>query len=350
MGMFMKKRYIFGSLILVIGLLLLICPVTAADIKTINAGNTVFIGEQGLDIRGAIGPTPGTQIGWWASGASISGSSPDYTLTVADPSNFYVSPSEFSTRTGSWYVLPAKTQAFNVVDPQLEIRVEDTTVSVDVTNKWVPTDDELRFRIDSNLIQMAQRTGSVPVTIKVQSPDGGVYSSLINKAGASTSLVDYALTTTPQYTGAIWSTSNRGTYIPGTYTIWVECNVNSMKDNYGQSGKTISNKVTLLNQDRNPLIGNQGYVTNPTTAVTTTIPTSVTTKSTASIVTTAIPVTTIPAPVLPTTEVTPPVETTPPITTMPESTAVPTTHTPGFGAGLAIAALIFGLVLCLKEK
>ncbi|MCK9631311.1 MAG: DUF3821 domain-containing protein [Methanoregula sp.] len=323
----------------------------AADFKTISAGNTVYIGEQGLDITSIL--ASGTQIGWWASGASISGSSPDYTLTVADASNFYVSPSEFSTRTGSWYVLPAKTQAFNVVDPQLDIRVEDTTVSVDVTNKWVPTDDELQFRIDSNLVQIAQRTGSggsVPVTIKVQSPDGGVYSSLINKAGTSTSLVDYLLTTTPQYTGAIWGTSNRGTYIPGTYTIWVECNVNSMKDNYGQSGKTISNKVTLLNQDRNPLIGNQGYVTNPTTAVTTKIYTTVTTRSTTSVVPTTIPATTIPVTTLPTTDVTAPVETILPITTMPESTAVPTTHTPGFEAGLAIAAAIFGLVLCLKKK
>ena len=49
-----------------------------------------------------------------------------------------------------------------------------------------------------------------------------------------------------------------------------------MKDNYGQIGKTISQQVSLLNQDQNPLIANSGYITNPTTQITI-LPTQITT-------------------------------------------------------------------------
>ena len=64
-------------------------------------------------------------------------------------------------------------------------------------------------------------------------------------------------------------------YPPGTYTIWAVCNVNSMNDNYNQAGKTISQQVSLLDQDNNPLIGNKGYVTNPTTPPTTAVTTPI---------------------------------------------------------------------------
>jgi hypothetical protein len=120
-----------------------------------------------------------------------------------------------------------------------------------------------------------------------------------------------------------------------------------MKDNYGQTGKTISNAASLLNQDQNPLINNKGYVTNPTTTVTTVttrIPTIVTAKVTTLVPTTALPTTT------PATEIPTSVETLPASPEIVESTTVPTTHTPGFGTGLAIAAAIVGLVLFLRKK
>ena len=41
----------------------------SAVINTIQQGNTVFIGEEGLDISAAMGPD--TTIGWWASAAEI---------------------------------------------------------------------------------------------------------------------------------------------------------------------------------------------------------------------------------------------------------------------------------------
>ncbi|MDP3565128.1 MAG: DUF3821 domain-containing protein [Methanoregula sp.] len=346
----MMSKNAISCFLLILGVIFLINPVFAA-INTIRPGDTVFIGEQGLDVTLAL--EGDTQIGWWASAASIADSSPTGLVSVSNPASFSISQSPFGYQTGVWYHLnpsgKANGTAFNVADPQLDIIVEDTTVNVDVTNKWVPTDDELRFRIDSNLVPISGRTGQsfTPITIKVQSPDGALFSALISKSGVTTSIVDYPVTTTPQYvspTGPIWGTSNRATYPPGTYTIWAECNVNSMKDNYGVVGKTISRKVSVLNQDQNPLIGNKGYVTNPTT-----LATLVPSIKKTSIATTAL--TTLKTPP-PTSAVPTEVPMTTEVTVIP-TTSFPTpaqTKSPGFAASLAVAAMILGLAFFVKKE
>jgi hypothetical protein len=341
------------------GLILALCCLfitgtagAATPISTIQAGNTVFIGEQGLDITAAMGGD--TILGWWASGAAVSSTSPDYTVTVANPASFSLYPSDFASHTGNWYHMSSLTTvggtAFSVADPNIGIRVEDTTVNVDVTDKWVPTDDALRFRIDTNLYQLTQRTGvaSAPITIKVQSPDGGIFTSLVNQPGSSTSLVDYPVTTTPQYTPTIWNTSNRGIYPPGAYSIWAECNVNAMKDNYGLTGKTVSTHVSLLNQDKNPLISNKGYVTNPTTAVTTayTRTTAITTAPITPVITTTT--TAAPTTELPIASPATPSETVAEVTSIPSP--VHTTKTPGFGPACALVAILAGIVLLAKKN
>jgi len=341
----MKRGIVNFCMFLVIGTFFSMSPVSAA-MNTISPGGTVFIGEQGLDITSALAGA--TQIGWWASGASIDSSSPDYTISVSNPSSFYISSSDFLSHTGNWYTIPNKSVAFNVVDPNLAILIEDTTVNVDVTNKWVPTGDLLRFRIDTNLIPISQRgAGSPPVTIKVQPPSGGIYTALINSAGVSTSLVDIPITTTPYYTGSLWDTSDRGIYSPGTYTIWAECNVNQMKDNYGVTGKTISQQVTVLNQDQNPLIG--GRTTTVSTTSTTVVTTPVTSKPT-----TIIPTTVLITPIPDTTTVTPTESMI--VTTMETLTTVTPgisnsspTYAPGFGLALIFGALVIGFVFIPKK-
>lgn len=343
-----------GCVLLILGILFLINPVFAG-ITTIRSGDTVFLGEQGLDITLAM--EGDTQIGWWASAAVIATTSPDGSVSVSNPASFSVSPNLFGTKTGVWYHLKPSGQAngtaFNVADPQLDIKVWDTTVNVEVTDTWVSTDDELQFRINSNLVPITQRSGvtSVPITIKVQSPGGAVFTSLTTNAGVTTSIVDYPVTTTPQNilpTGPVWGTANRATYQPGIYTIWAECNVNSMKDYYDVAGKTVSRKVSLLNQDQNPLIRNKEYVTNPTTQITlapttkiitialTTAPTTLQTPQPTTAVPTVLPVTTAAVTEIPTTP-------------LPTPTPTPT-KSPGFEASIVVVAMIFGLVLFLKKQ
>jgi hypothetical protein len=296
----------------------------------------VFIGEEGLDISAAMGPD--TKIGWWASAAEISTTSPTKTIDLKGRiTSFMVSPSEFDGYLGNWYRVnsagKADGVAFLVADPQLVIKVEDTTVDVDPALQWIPSGDDIRFRIDTNLAQIAsQRSLSPPITIKVQSPDGAIYSSVRNAAGTPTSIVNLPVNTVPFYTGSIWNMGNPDIYPPGTYTIWAESNVNKMNDNYDVTGKTISKQITLLNQGVNPLITKATTVPTQTTR-TTTLATPLATTQT--VVSTTVPT---------------PHPTEPPTTA---ATVVPSpsqTKAPGFEATLAIAAILFGLVVYPKKK
>jgi hypothetical protein len=310
-------------------------PVTAA-LNTITQGDIIFVGEEGLDISQAMGTD--TRIGWWASAADIITTSPTNSIDLTNRiTGFMVTTSEFSGYTGNWYRLNNEGKsdggAFSVVEPQLDIKAEDTTVQVDVeTLNWIPSGDDIRFRIDNNLAQMTSQRGSPPlITIKVQGPDGGIYTALYNAGGAPTSIVDIPVTTTSFYTGSIWNMGNSDRYPYGTYTIWAECNVNKMNDNYGATGKTMSRKISLLNQGQNPLIRTTIPTTQMTTQITPVLPTKttiITQQPTTVTMITTIPVST----------------TTPPLPTPSQTKA------PGFEAILAIAAIFMGMVFYLKNK
>ncbi|MFY9800389.1 MAG: DUF3821 domain-containing protein [Methanoregula sp.] len=330
-----------GAVILIILISIsLLCVVPAiAAINTISQGNFVFIGEEGLDISAAMGPD--TRIGWWASAADITTTSPTNAVDLTGRiTGFMVTTSEFSGYTGNWYRLNNEGKsdgiAFNVVEPQLDIKAEDTTVQVDVeTLKWIPTGDDIQFRIDNNLAQMTSQRGSPPlITIRVQGPDGGIYTALYNAGGTPTSIVNIPVTSTRFYTGSIWNMGDSARYSPGTYTIWAECNVNNMNDNYDVTGKTISRKITLLNQGVNPLI------TKPVTTLTTGMPTQTTSQATTTVPPATLVTTTVPTPAPTESKTT-------------AATAVPTptrTKSPGFGTVLAISGILLGIVVYLKKE
>jgi hypothetical protein len=311
-------------------------PATAA-INRISQGNAVFIGEEGLDISAAMGPD--TQIGWWASAADITTTSPTKTIDLKGRiTSFMASPSEFDGYFGNWYRLNSSGKAdgiaFNVVDPQLDLKAEDTTVQVDVELlKWIPTGDDIQFRIDTNMVQMASQRSAPPlITVKVQSPDGGIYSSLLNAGGTRTSIVNIPVTAIPFYTGSIWNMGNPAIYSPGNYTIWAESNVNQMNDNYDVTGKTVSKKIRLLNQGVNPLITKVTTMTTQTTRTPTLTDTQATTQT---IVSTTVPT---------------PSPTEPPTTTATEAPSPSQTKVPGFETILAVTAICMGLVLYLKKE
>ena len=289
-----------------------------------------------------------TRIGWWASAADISNSAPTKTIDVSSRmTSFMVAPSDFVGYTGGWYRIDstgkADGSAFTVADPQLAMTVEDTTTSVDFDQlHWIPTGDDIRFRIDTNIAQMTTERGAPPtVTLKVRSPDGAMYSGLLSSAGTLTPITDVPVTTTPFYTGSIWNMGNPDQYPPGTYTLWAECNVNHMKDNYGITGKTISSQFSLLNQGVNPLI--RVYTSATTALPATRVPTVVPT------VTTSKPITAT-ATQPPTVVTTVPVTSSPVTTTTVPPTPVPTKKAPGFEALFAGAALLIALVACRERE
>lgn len=369
-----------GKICLVLALLIPTGVMAAAPISTIVQGNTVFLGEEGLDVTQALngayygqacgayvdpanltGTPHLTQIGWWASAANIYNTAPSRTIDLSSRyTTMMIAPSDFVGYTGNWYLLESNGAAyknpvpgcgcdangcsaslvFTVQDPNLDIRVYDATLGVDATsNGWITTDDEVEFTIRTNLYQIASRPGvsAVPITIHVQSPDGATYAALVNKAGTTTSL-EIPVTTSPYSTGPIWDTGRHDTYPYGTYTIWAECNVNSMKDNYPVSGKTYTPFSGILDQERNPLIDvNARTVTQRT--VTTSAQTTVKTAAPTPAQTAA----TIPVTVLTTVPTVPP--TTPPA--LPATTA--TTRAPGFALVPAGAALLLVFAWAVRK-
>lgn len=326
-----------GKICAALILVLFVLPAgVLAAINTIAPGNTVFLGEENLNIAAAMDGD--TRIGWWASAASIPASSPSYTIEVASPAAFFISPTEFAGKLGPWYRLnntgSVNGTAFTVSDPNIDMRVMDATLGVDATqNGWITTGSEVSFKITTNLYQMGERPGvsGAPVTIKVQAPDGAIYSALTNKNGATTNVDGITVPTSPYSTGPIWDTGRSDLYPYGTYRIWVECNANSMKDNYGDVGKTYTSPSGLLDQERNPLIGARTSTMPPTTAVTVP-PATIKTTPVTTVPPTPVPNTTTP-------ELTP-VPTTPAvIPTTAAATAAPT-KSPGFEAVFAGVALL----------
>jgi hypothetical protein len=341
--MIMMKRTNTIFLTAILAICLLIIPAMAA-ITNIYQGNTVFLGEEGLDVSSAVGAD--NQIGWWASGADIYNSPTSGSVSITDKTQFYVTPSLFGTKLGTWYRLApsgkANGTAFTVADPYLNLRVEDTSVGVDVTpNKWVYRGDLVGFRIETNLNVIASQRGTpATIAIKVQPPGGGEYSALVNN-GVTTDVTSIAVTSSPQDTGAIWDTGNSA-YAPGTYTIWAECNSNRMKDNYvgDVTGKVVSTKTSMLNTEFNPLIGVNVPTTSPTTQVIF-VPTTVTTTSPTTKPTTAV-ITTVPP--IPTTSIPPTTATTIPA---PETTTPK--KSPGFGIVATAISLSLIAALVLKK-
>ena len=246
----------------------------AAGLNSIPLGGTVYLGEEGLDITAAVGAS--NQIAWFPSTAQTSAKVPEKLIDITNTKgSFFVNPADFATRNGNWYQWPSAdgtvgtaVLAFRVVDPYLVLRIVDTTVNVDVTGKWAPHGDELKFRIESNLEDMTGRgIAGAPVTIKVKTPEGTELSALADKTGTYNSL-DITVSKSPELTAWAWDTGNAA-YAQGTYIIWAECNANNMKENYNQEGKTISVSSSLLVQEQNPLISAMVQSTTTTIQVTT---------------------------------------------------------------------------------
>jgi hypothetical protein len=310
----------FFAAILLLGVLSASFTVMAA-VNTVPQAGTVFLGEQGLDIT-ATGATSGSQIVWYGAGGSPT-SVPAATLTVDDPSDFYISPVLFGDKTGPWFILPGNSLAFYVQDPLIEIRVLDETRDFQITKTvtWIPRGDAIGFRIDTNVYEIAKRPGSpgAPVTIRIRGPGGVEYSSVDGYQ-----LEDIMISGSPFQTGPVWFT---GDYEKGNYTVWAESTGNDMNLNYKREGKTVTAPVVFLLQSTNPLITPEP-TTIPPTAPTTRPPTTVQTPVPTTIVTES------PA--------------TPAVTET--LTIVPTTTAPGFGALLSLYGLAAGILMLFISR
>jgi len=143
--------------IFLLSLCMVTSPVCAAG-TVIEQGETIFIGQSGLDVTHALNSAQGTPIdgippsatiGWWPSAALVSLTMPTKTIYLgANYQNFFVSPVDFTGYEGEWYVISESTgqalgtPAFTVRAPapvvlSAKVRVVPNTLNLASKGKFV---------------------------------------------------------------------------------------------------------------------------------------------------------------------------------------------------------------------
>jgi len=234
--------------IAVVCILLLLFP-AQADIRTVPPGGTVFIGEENLDISES-GISSGEQLAWWAPGTSLV-ETPTDTVTITSPTHFSAPVSSFAGKEGIWYSLREKRPVLKIKQPKLRVKISDTTSDFDATGRWLPRGHLASFQIESNLYELRTRAGvsGGPVDIRITTPEKSEYSAVSGPSGLF-SLTGIPVTSTLYDTGPVWNT---GGLDSGTYTIQAKCTANELDSNSADPGTGVSEPITVLIQDINPL-------------------------------------------------------------------------------------------------
>lgn len=229
-------------------------PVTGT-INKIPAGGVIYIGESGLDITSAIGDS--THIAWWEAGSTPGIDEPDYVKRISNPNSFFAHPTVFVEREGNWYQWSDNIEgplAFNIQDPQLDLKIWDGTDDKDITDGDVKVGNYVNFVIETNMGFLTTRPGyqpeDAPFRIKVLDNKGvKFYDYLIGKGSRENSLKNlqvnkgswYWVSPDSEHDSPTpddgWNTAalndlGESLYEPFFYAVWVECNANGMKDNY----------------------------------------------------------------------------------------------------------------------
>ena len=186
----MTKKLAIPLVAITLFVLIAITPVSAVTTtnyngNAIDAGATVFIGEQNLNlthamnevIYGVPGPQANgtydsvpiaTKIGWWASAAAIGTTAPTKSIDIGPATtagrytNFQVAPADFVGYTGNWYLLQSDgmtpypgagvyNAVMNVQDPVLSVGVWDFFQGENVNGMSVPQGEPLGVLINTNM-------------------------------------------------------------------------------------------------------------------------------------------------------------------------------------------------------
>jgi len=324
----MTKRLTIALVALALFVLVAVLPVSAAYYTVnigVNQSAQVFIGEQGLNLTHALNaitwvnqsgdsttfakldavfPTSNFTIGWWASAAQVTTTSPSQTIDLTSRyRSFTVAQSDFVGYTGVWYAVNPATglaltyapnggaitpiPVINVQDPTLTVSVWDFNQLADVTGKSVTQGEKLGFKVGTNQVTALGTSrynesfylrnsptmdpiltqGYLDIVVK---PDTGAtltqlldgQSNLGNLTQLNVSYqpwiwgqVQTSLVNANPRVGTNWSTdardsSNQLAYPAGTYTVYAKSKLNNMYDNYKNggadfTGKTISQVATI---------------------------------------------------------------------------------------------------------
>jgi hypothetical protein len=306
----------FQILVILCALCIFAAPASASLLK-IRSGAPIFIGERNLDISSSLDGH--TVIGWWAPGSDLNGP-PDKTISLSDDDirNFYVNPDIFTGRTGKWYSYDKAPNiyVFEVMEPQIDLKVWDLDNDRDVTGQSIPSSTNITYRIDTNLYlarNYASRSDYTAsesfVTVTLTNPNGiSVPQIFTGNVGDKKTQILFVennpIMTSPTYywrDGGSWDRNARSAdgsiiYPTGTYTFTLTQNLNSMQNSFNMSdptagiGKVRSGAKTItflaVPQTESPTA--VPSLTTTTQTVVTTVPATVVT----TVSTTAVPTST----------------------------------------------------------
>ncbi|EHQ35925.1 MEMAR_RS02690 family S-layer glycoprotein [Methanoplanus limicola] len=263
-----------------VALILLISPVMAGEYGTVvYPGETVFIGESGLDITPAMAGN--NVIGWYYAGNNPTTDAPSSVMTVSNPDDFYVIPGVFTGKTGTWYINPGTPDAkivFYVQKASLSVSLFNSETGKEISNKIAIENNNIAFRLNSNLDALFSRNSSgstAGVDCYVETPDGTTLTALIRE-GISGDEITQITGIQPKITLFYLPSGNRETvwtlnpnqYKAGTYKVYATCNVNSMKDNLGTvtgvtkseiSTVTVAKDTVTVTADKETVVRNNDF-------------------------------------------------------------------------------------------
>ena len=263
----MQGNYCVLALVVI---LLCAAPVAGSTAK-ITAGAPVYIGESNLDISKALNGCH--TIAWWQNGTNAS-APPEKSITLYEINtvseiiyHYNISPEIFTRYPGAWYCIDKKPQkvVFEVLEPQLDIKVWDLDHNQDVSGKSVPVSTNITYRVDTNLYQALKplnRPDSNPsdsfFTVSLTDSYGQSISNIFTGSAGNpkTQIFPFDkqpfITESPFYwkNGKDWNRGARNAqgepiYPAGTYTFTISQNLNHLQEIYRSSGITdLEGKIT----------------------------------------------------------------------------------------------------------
>jgi hypothetical protein len=263
----MQGKYCVLAFVII---LLCAAPVAGSTAK-ITAGAPVYIGESNLDISKALNGCH--TIAWWQKGTNTS-APPEKNITLYEINtvsekiyHYDISPEIFTSYPGTWYCVDKKPLkvVFEVLEPQLDIKVWDLDHNQDVSGKSVPVSTNITYRVDTNLYQALKplnRPDSNPsdsfFTVSLTDSYGQSISNIFTGSAGNlkTQILPFDkqpfITESPFYwkNGKDWNRSARNAngeplYPAGTYTFTISQNLNHMQETYRSSGITdLEGKIT----------------------------------------------------------------------------------------------------------
>jgi PKD repeat protein len=249
------QRYLLACIVLAVALSVFAMP-ASADLKTVDQGDPVLLGEEGLDVTAAVGSAH--YLGWW-SGTDYT-TPPDRQIDLSGyvKTNFNIddsptSPFVGTEGKGAWWRLnssgeinPTK-QAFTVFAPQAYLKIKNLEHGTDVTGKTSLIGETLDFELNPTTLQyiFLRDTGAdFNCKIVVKSPGGVTYSKLWTPDDTERDLTWLEVDSNPWYwssgdgiasdkdqgwnTDAVNDVTNLLIYSSGEYQVSVECNQNNL--------------------------------------------------------------------------------------------------------------------------